>query len=539
MNADSGAAGRIPRTNGTDEWASRLGIPLLAGTVLDTAAEPVDGVTAYPTRYVASRLLISTLRGVDEAVALLATVAEPLGWELIRDESFVTTPVAESDEEKSARQQRLAWAGGELGIVRVIIRASSRAQRTPDAWVLVQRARREYGIDALHGVGLDHVLTISSPFGMTPFGMTPFGMTPFGMTPFGMTSHGSAIASYVYPGSGGRQPVAFAGEAPRRTPDAQYEGRRAVVGTLDTGCGAHPWLDTIVETAVGIDGNPIGLTDPLTDPEVYGDQFGPLDGDLDSLAGHGTFIAGLIRQAAPDADIVAWRVCPSDGSVAESEVLRALTSIAELVRRNANGETGGLALDVFSLSMGYYHETPTDSLLCDSTLHELLTLMGRCGTIIVCSAGNDATARPMFPAAFGPWSVGAGPFPQDSEATAIVSVGALNPNRSSVALFSNTGNWVRVYERGAAVLSTMPAFQEGLMPAARTVAHRHERESIDPDDYQGGFAVWSGTSFAAPLIAGALAAGLSGNIPLGADLPPSQRVDRAWKVMEKVTPLVR
>ena len=34
------------------------------------------------------------------------------------------------------------------------------------------------------------------------------------------------------------------------------------------------------------------------------------------------------------------------------------------------------------------------------------------------------------------------------------------------------------------------------------------RLSLDPDDYRGGFGLWSGTSFAAPLLAGHLARAL-------------------------------
>ncbi|WP_309619300.1 S8 family serine peptidase [Salinibacterium sp.] len=539
MTTDRGTGSSNPKGDSRPEWASRWSFPPVAASVLDATVEPVDGITAYPTRYVPSRLLVSTLRDVDEAIAVLTKIADTLGWVLSRDEGFVTTRIAESEAAGAARRRRLPWASGQLGLARLILTASSVAQQAPDSWVLLQRARREWGIGALQGIGLDHVISISSPFGMTPFGMTPFGMTPFGMTPFGMTGAVNPIASYGYPGSGGLQPVAFVGEAPRRTLDKEYRGRRPVIGTLDTGCGAHPWLDAIVRTRVDIDGVPIGLVDPSTDPEIWGDQFGPLDGALDQVAGHGTFIAGVLRQAAPDADIVAWRVAASDGTAHESDVVNALTGIAELVRRHANGEPEGLPLDVLSLSMGYYHETPTDDRLLDQTLQELLAVMGRCGTIVVCSAGNDATARPMFPAAFGPWVDGSGPCVQDPDATSIVSVGALNPNRSTVALFSNTGPWVRVYERGVSVVSTIPVFEAGSMPAGRTVAYGLDRDSIDPDDYRGGFAVWSGTSFASPLVAGRLAAQLDGTLLAAANRSAAEVVNYSWKAIEKVTALVR
>jgi serine protease len=93
----------------------------------------------------------------------------------------------------------------------------------------------------------------------------------------------------------------------------------------------------------------------------------------------------------------------------------------------------------------------------------------------------------------------------------VVSVGALNPNGTD-ALFSNAGPWVRAFAPGAALMSTMPPFQGGLEPQARTEAYMRRRESIDPDDYTGTFALWSGTSFAAPLFAGQLAAQLVGGI---------------------------
>ena len=109
--------------------------------------------------------------------------------------------------------------------------------------------------------------------------------------------------------------------------------------------------------------------------------------------------------------------------------------------------------------------------------------MGECGVSVVCSAGNDATARPMFPAAFAPWADGKGGVPASTNAVPIVSVGALNPNGTD-ALFSNAGPWVRAYAPGAA-RDEHPAatFQGGLEPTARSEAYMRVRESIDPDDF--------------------------------------------------------
>ena len=257
-----------------------------------------------------------------------------------------------------------------------------------------------------------------------------------------------------------------------------------------------------------IDGQPIGYVDDPTNAEKWFDQVGPLDGGIDPLAGHGTFIAGLIHQACPDADIISWRIVGADGPVVESDLVTALDNIAELARRHRDGEENGYPIDVLSISLGYYHETPED-LLFDPTLYEILRDLGECGVSVVCSAGNDATARPMFPAAFTSWLDGGGK-PCEKSVVPVVSVGALNPNGTD-ALFSNAGPWVRAWDPGAAVLSTVPpTFQGGLEPAARTEAYTRRRESIDPDDFSSGFAVWSGTSFAAPLLAGRIAAALVG-----------------------------
>jgi hypothetical protein len=76
-------------------------------------------------------------------------------------------------------------------------------------------------------------------------------------------------------------------------------------------------------------------------------------------------------------------------------------------------------------------------------------------------------------------------------------------------------------------------------PVPRGVAARSERESLDPDDYSGGFAVWSGTSFSAPLLAARfIRALLEGAAGSGLKLTPcsqlatANRAQAALKAMD-------
>jgi serine protease len=507
------------------------------GRILDPAqAMEVEGVRPRSTVYVGPRLALAFDEDLAETLELLEEVADELGWRAIADEDDL--------REYDSRRRGESSTSHQLGVLKVRLTvADGNAANAPDGWVLLQQARARHGLERLRKVGLDHVIlpaTEASPFHAGPFHAGPFHAGPFHAGPFhagsprDVAAASAAVASYNWPGSGGRQPITYVGPPPHRRRSHELDGRRPVVAIVDTGCANHPWLDEVVDTNVRLDGEPIGYIDPATAPDERGDVVGPLDGSIDYLSGHGTFIAGLVHQACPDADILAWRVVPSEGAIVESALVKVLGQILELVKRHRAG-TGGKAIDVLNLSLGYYHETPQD-LLYDATVHDLLEDFGRLGVIVVCSAGNEATSRPQFPAAFSPWSDGKGPCLPDTGVVPVVSVGALNPNMTTDAMFSNAGPWVRAYTPGAAVMSTMPAFQGGLQPMARIEAYGRVREAIDPDDYRGGFAVWSGTSFAAPILAGVFASALIGDLePEGTAVELTRVVRRAWNVVERWT----
>ncbi len=172
--------------------------------------------------------------------------------------------------------------------------------------------------------------------------------------------------------------------------------------------GLHPGWTSVVTQDVNLD----GVADRLlrrtsVSPEDDGDQSGPLDGSIDPISGHGTFIAGLVRQRCPDADHPrlagdAVRMGRSSSPTWSPRWPRS----PRLVAPPPRGEPGGRPIDVLSLSMGYYHETPEDELF-DPTMYEILEEMLAATARRVVSLGRQRRhpAGPLFPAGcFTRWS---------------------------------------------------------------------------------------------------------------------------------------
>ena len=176
------------------------------------------------------------------------------------------------------------------------------------------------------------------------------------------------------------------------------------------------------------------------------------------------------------------------------------------------------------MSLGYYAETADDVAYTPGLL-ELLEDIAARNVTIFCSAGNDASRRKFYPAAFAP-----DPLFGDAEHCRLVSVAALNPDGRTIALFSNDGQWVTAQATGANLVSSVPTTARGGWSASlrTTDDARRTRSTIDPDDYFGGFATWSGTSFAAPVLAGRFLASL---LEGGDTSPMEKRQDLARRLI--------
>lgn len=465
-----------------------------------------------PTVYIADHLIVSG-RADATTRAALQEAARRFGLTLVLD------------ERAGAPKAPTVAARAQLPTDRVPVRLrlvpnSGGPTPAPDAWQVLQTFRTLVPRDspAQRQAALDHLMSATSgpSIGGSPFVL---GHAMSG-SPFVL---GHAVGSYQYAvaGSGGRQPVSWVGAAPLRT---DRTGRRPVVAVLDTGVGQHPWLPPEI-----VHLQPMVLDTAIDNAEAGGTS-DPYEGLLDPDAGHGTFIAGIIRQFCADADVLAVRIMGGDGVVAESNLLDALWLLVLRQQLALAAGNPGDIIDVVSLSLGYYHEQPDDAAF-DPELLAALRALGELGVTVVCAAGNDSTARPMFPAAFAV-------NPPDEHCAPILGVGALNPN-GTVALFSNAGPWVTCHRPGAAVVSTFPTtFNAGEQASvAVDVPDDGLRATIDPDDFAAGFGVWSGTSFAGPILAGQLAAQLCG-MDLAA-LDGASAVARAWTAVRACVPELR
>ncbi len=244
-----------------------------------------------------------------------------------------------------------------------------------------------------------------------------------------------------------------------------------VIALLDSGVRAHPWLPDDGDQPFVLRAEDLGWQSPIPDdPSDAGENY-------QSHWGHATFIAGLIRLAAPSAQVLSMRVMDNDGKVKEDDAAGALTWLAD----NPDLASG---VEVVLMAFGRADE-PGDRDL--DRLRKPIKALSERGVRIVASAGNDGSERPVYPAAFA----------AEEELSckgrrSVISVGAL-ASPTERAPYSNSGPWVAEWFRGTNAISIMPLTTKESGPARGD-----------------GYAWWSGTSFAAAIAAGKALAEPSG-----------------------------
>jgi subtilisin family serine protease len=231
------------------------------------------------------------------------------------------------------------------------------------------------------------------------------------------------------------------------------------VAVIDTGITASrrgdSWLADVPRHA--------GNVDPL-------DAFPPF-GFLDFGAGHGTFATGVLQQVFPEADLRMYRALDSDGIGSEVDVACAM------VRAVNDGA------QILSLSLGSQTFDDGPPVALEVALEIIAELEQRHGreVLVVAAAGNFGGERKVWPAAFD-WRV-----------HPVVAVAGLRADLSP-SDWSSRGPWVDCSTIAEGVLSTYVEGQESFEVDPR------------PDSFpRDAWAVWTGTSFAAPQIAGAVA----------------------------------
>ncbi|HEV8394831.1 MAG TPA: S8 family serine peptidase [Vicinamibacterales bacterium] len=244
------------------------------------------------------------------------------------------------------------------------------------------------------------------------------------------------------------------------TPDADIDAPEAwavstgsptvTVAVIDTGIDYnHP--DLAGHYAGGYD-FVHSTFDPLDDHGHGTHVAGTIAASLENLTGSPAAAEGVVG-VAPQARLLAYKVCAADGTCTDFAVIQAIS------RAVADGAK------VINMSLG-------DTVYSQS-LADAVQQAWNAGVVIVAGAGNDGVTAPFYPAALDH----------------VIAVGAFDEEHNR-ASFSNYGSWVDIAAPGSNILSTYPLSKctEAGVPGET-----------------GCYAWLSGTSMATPHVAGAAA----------------------------------
>ena len=199
------------------------------------------------------------------------------------------------------------------------------------------------------------------------------------------------------------------------TAHAMAMGSGVSVAVIDTGLDlTHPFF------ASGVLPIPPGKT--LVSQEILDGIDDDQDGTVDEAYGHGTHVAGIIRQVAPEAIIIPIRVLNADGVGSLWDLVTGL----ELAR--------SMGADLYNLSIA------TNAF--NEVIEAFMYKRNHIGEGIAAAAGNAGFSAPTFPG------------------TSIYSTGiAATDAAGSLAVFSGGGPDISLAAPGVSILSAYPANQ--------------------------------------------------------------------------------
>ncbi len=301
-------------------------------------------------------------------------------------------------------------------------------------------------------------------------------------------------------------------EADRRPEDWQPSAEgwvKAVVidsGYVETGPLVPPFV--AVTYGYWFTGSPTGAPYGWVQETPAPPGIDPLDQDgdarLDALVGHANHVAGVLAQACPHASI---RVVSHNGAFVDSDdsdtPIPTEASVARSLweSRDADVINVGFAFPTLPsiplVGAASDPWPPPPSWSFEIVIRALLESFGETERpMIVAPAGNQDCPTPQYPAAFG------GP---DFAFPNVVGVASIGPGGAR-SPFSNYGPWVSCSAEGEDVVSSFIDNWVGPTEEAEiTLAGIAGTHPVK--DFRSGWALWSGTSFATPKVAGAIAAG--------------------------------
>ncbi|WP_084146541.1 S8 family peptidase [Paenibacillus wynnii] len=227
--------------------------------------------------------------------------------------------------------------------------------------------------------------------------------------------------------------------------DRGYDGSEVVVAVLDTGCNNHPDLAGQIKGGKNFTTDYGGDSDNFSDNHFHGTH---VAGTIAAVRGNGIGVVGV----APDVKLLVLKVLSSDGSGGVYNIIEAIDYA--IAWRGPQGQR----VRVISMSLG--------TIWAPQDFHDAIKRADAADIAIVCASGNigdgnSETNEVNYPAYY----------PE------CIAVGAYDM-WGGVAYFSNSNNQIDICAPGVNVLSTSNS---------------------------GGYVYSSGTSMAAPHVAGALA----------------------------------